>query len=370
MSTPPPTDTPAALGYRMPAEWEPHAATWIAWPHNKEDWPGKFGPIPWVYAEIVRLLAQAEPVNILVAGRKTEQRAADRLGRAGVAPDPARVRFVRCPTDRSWVRDTGPSFVVGDNPGEIGSVGWEFNAWAKYPNHGADRRVGRRVAEHLGVRHWEPRATIHGRSARVVLEGGAIDVNGRGTALTTEECLLGEVQARNPGLVKEEVEAVLADNLGARHVIWLGRGIIGDDTHGHVDDLARFVDPRTVVVAVEPDPSDANHELLRDNWRRLEIARDQDGQPLHVVGLPMPRPVLFEGQRLPASYVNFYIANGLVLVPTFNDPADCEALSTLAGLFPGRAIVGVHAVDLVWGLGTIHCLTCQQPLGVAGDPPD
>ena len=358
-----PTDTPSDLGYRMPAEWEPHAATWIAWPHNKEDWPGKFGPIPWVYAEIVRLLAGAEPVNILVDGRRTEKRATDRLERAGVVVDGERVRFVRYPSDRSWVRDTGPAFVVGDNPGEIGTVGWKFNAWAKYDNHGKDRHVGRRVAEHLGLRHWEPRVRVHGRSVRVVLEGGAIDVNGRGTVLTTEECLLGEVQARNPGLVKEEVEAVLADNLGARHVIWLGRGIVGDDTHGHVDDLARFVDPRTVVVAVEEDPSDANYELLRDNWRRLELARDQDGQPLRIVGLPMPRPVTFEGQRLPASYANFYIANGLVIVPTFNDPADRAALSTLAELFPGRTAVGVHAVDLVWGLGTLHCLTCQQPLG-------
>ncbi len=368
----PSTDTPTSLGYRMPAEWETHAATWIAWPENREDWPGKFAPIPWVYTEIVRLLSGAEPVRVLVKGKGAEERAARRLRTAGVDLSDGRVQFVRCRTDRSWLRDTGPSFVVGDNPGEVGAVDWKFNAWAKYENHRWDNRVARRLAEHLGIRRWVPRASVHGKPARVVLEGGAIDVNGRGTVLTTEECLLHEVQARNPGLLREEVEAVLDESLGTRHVVWLGRGIAGDDTHGHVDDLARFVDPNTVVVCVEDDPADANHEPLRDNWERLQSAHDQDGQPLRVVGLPMPGPVVFEGQRLPASYANFYIANGLVLVPTFNDPADREALAILAELFPDRTVVGLHAVDLVWGLGTLHCLTCQQPLGSIGSviPPD
>ena len=353
-------DTPAPPGPRMPAEWEPHEATWIAWPHNRADWPGKFGPIPWAYTEIVRLLAGAEAVKILVNGRKHERHAIDRLERIDVNLD--RVEFLRCPTDRVWTRDTGPSFVV-DGSGRVSIVDWKFNAWAKYDDHRRDHRVPRRMARHLGLPRRKPRAEINGKSTRVVLEGGAIDVNGLGTLLTTEECLLSDVQARNPGLGREGLEAVLAEQLGARHVIWLGQGIAGDDTHGHVDDLARFVDPRTVVVAVEPDPTDLNHEPLRENWERLQSATDQDGQPLRLVGLPMPRPVIFEGQRLPASYANFYIANGLVLVPTFNDAADREALNVLASLFPDRTVIGVHAVDLVWGLGTLHCLTCQQPLG-------
>jgi agmatine deiminase len=371
-------ETPSQLGFRMPAEWEPHAATWIAWPHNREDWPGKFGPIPWVYAEIVRLLSRSEPVHIVVRDGAMKRRAADRLDAAGVDID--RVRFFKAATDRVWLRDSGPTFVVRDREapavdsgedaggvsGRIGLIEWKFNAWAKYEDYRDDRRLPRRLSKWLGLPRWVPRVEQGGRRVRVVMEGGAIDVNGRGTVLTTEECLLGEVQARNPGLGRPDVERVLADYLGARHVIWLGRGIVGDDTHGHVDDLARFVDPRTVVTVVEPRTDDPNHEPLQDNLQRLQAARDQDGEPLNVVELPMPRPVVFEGLRLPASYANFYIANGTVLVPTFNDPADCAALNTLAQVFPGREVVGVHCVDLVLGLGTLHCLSQQQP---AGSPP-
>jgi agmatine deiminase len=372
---------PASLGCRMPAEWEPHAATWIAWPHNRDDWPGKFAPIPWVYVEIVRLLCRSEPVHIVVRDGAMKRRASDRLDSAGV--DPGRVRFFQAATDRVWLRDSGPTFVVKDQSpaaagtGEaasevaeptdrIGLVEWKFNAWAKYENYRDDRRLPRRLSRWLGLPRWVPRVEQGGRRVRVVMEGGAIDVNGRGTVLTTEECLLGEVQARNPGLGRAEVERVLADYLGARHVIWLGRGIAGDDTHGHVDDLARFVNPRTVVTVVEPNTSDPNHEPLRDNLKRLWAARDQDGQPLRVVEVPMPRPVLFDGQRLPASYANFYIANGTVLVPTFNDPADRVALDTLAQVFPDREVVGVHCGDLVLGLGTLHCLSQQQPIRPQG----
>lgn len=364
------TETPADLGYRMPAEWEPHAATWIAWPHNREDWPGKFGPIPWVYVEIVRLLSRSERVEILVQGRTAENRAADRLGRAGV--DLARVGFHRVKTDRAWTRDSGPSFVIKDgDPDGLGLVHWDFNAWAKYDDHRRDRRVPRAIARILGRKRWKPLADPDDGEGpvRVVLEGGSIDVNGRGTVLTTEECLLSEVQARNPRLGRSGVEAVLADYLGTTHVVWLDRGIAGDDTHGHVDDLARFVDPTTVAIAVESDPADENHRPLRENLDRLRVARDQDGRPLQVIELPMPRPVAFEGRRLPASYANFYVANHLVLVPTFNDPADREALGLLASAFPGQEVVGVHAIDLVWGLGTLHCLTQQQPEpgGAAGE---
>ena len=360
-----PDQTPAALGYRMPAEWEPHIATWLAWPHNKADWPGKFAPIPWVYAEIIRHLARFERVEILVQGARAEADASARLDRAGV--DLTQVGFHHVKTDRVWTRDSGPSFVVraGEpaDPSNLGLVHWKFNAWAKYDNHARDRHVPRALARIVGCDRWKPHVDIGADKppVRVVLEGGSIDVNGRGTVLTTEECLLSEVQARNPGLTKGQVEGALADYLGARHVVWLDKGIAGDDTHGHIDDLARFVAPDTIVTVVEADPADENHGPLLANRARLREARDQDGQPFRVVELPLPRPVVFEGQRLPASYANFYIANGLVLVPTFNDPADRVALQTLADLFPDREVIGIHAVDLVWGLGTIHCMTQQQP---------
>ncbi len=361
--------SPAQLGYRMPAEWEPHEATWIAWPHNHDDWPGKFAPVPWVYTEIVRHLSGVETVYIVVRGGAMKRRVAERLHQAGV--DLERVRFFKAETDRVWLRDSGPTFVIRDQvgPDPIGEgfddplalVHWKFNAWAKYPDHLHDRQIPRRIARKLGLKRWIPKVDLEEKPVRVVLEGGAIDVNGRGSLLTTEECLLSEVQCRNPGLDRGGIEKVLADYLGVRNVIWLGQGIAGDDTHGHVDDLARFVDPRTVVTVVEPRTDDLNHEPLAENLRRLQAARDQDGQPLRVVTLPMPTPVVFDGQRLPASYANFYIANGLVLVPTFNDPADRIALNTLAELFPGRQVVGIHCVDLVLGLGTLHCLTQQQP---------
>jgi agmatine deiminase len=360
--------TPAELGYRMPAEWEPHEATWIAWPHNRDDWPGKFAPIPWVYTEIVRHLSRVETVHIIVAGSAMKRSAADMLDRAGV--DLKHVRFFKTKTDRSWLRDTGPAFIVRDargfqaehdQPGSIYLIDWKFNGWAKYTNHRNDNRIPRRIAAHLGYSIWIARSAEEDGHRRVVMEGGAIDVNGQGTLITTEECLLSDVQCRNPGLDRAGLERVFHDYLGIRHVIWLGQGIAGDDTHGHVDDLARFVDPRTVVMVAEPRSDDPNHEPLQDNLRRLESAHDQDCHPLRVVALPMPAPVYFEGQRLPASYANFYIANGLVMVPTFNDPADRIALNTLADLFPDREVIGIYCVDLALGLGTLHCLSQQQP---------
>ena len=364
-----PIGTPGSLGYRMPAEWEPHEATWIAWPRNREDWPGKFAPVPWVYAEIVRHLSRVEPVKVLVKGRKARDRATARLQSAGADLD--RVEWVEMATDRVWLRDSGPTFLVNDrlsrDEGGVALVDWRFNGWAKYEDHHRDNRLPRRIAERLGLTCWKPRVEIGGAPVRVVMEGGAFDVNGRGTLLATEECLLSPIQERNPGLDRAGVERVFADYLGIRHVIWLGQGIVGDDTHGHVDDLARFVDPKTVVTVLEQRESDPNYESLLENWRRLQSARDQDGEPLRVVPLPMPDPVVFEGQRLPASYANFLIANGLVLVPTFNDPADREALDVLAGLFPDRQVVGIHAVDLVLGLGTVHCLSQQQPRGMVGN---
>jgi agmatine deiminase len=381
-------ETPAQLGFRMPAEWEPHAATWIAWPHEREDWPGKFAPVPWVYTEIVRHLSRVEAVHIVVRSSGQERRITEKLDAVGV--NLSAVRFFKAQTDRAWLRDSAPTFLVreieagsviengpdggvaerearilsdaGKPLGTVGLVNWKFNAWAKYDNWRHDNRLPKKVARWLDLPIWSPRAGRDGEPGRrVVLEGGAIDVNGRGTLLTTEECLLSPVQARNPELHREDLERVLGDYLGVRHVIWLGRGIDGDDTHGHVDDLARFVDPHTVVTVVEPRTDDPNHEPLRENLQRLQEARDQNGEPLRVVELPMPEPVVFEGQRLPASYANFYIANGLVLVPTFNDPADRRALDTLAEVFPDRTVVGIHCVDLVLGLGTLHCLSQQQP---------
>jgi agmatine deiminase len=366
-------DSPAARGYRLPAEWEPHEATWIGWPHNKTDWPGKFAPIPWVYAEMVRRIAPGESVRIL-ATRNVEKQARKVLSRAGV--DLSRIEFFHWPTDRGWTRDFGPCFIrrAGRHPNlersparsertEVAVARFRFNAWAKYPDWQKDDAVPERIAKALKLRLFRARASSSSKGGRdLCLEGGSIDVNGRGTLLTTEECLLDQsTQVRNPGLGRQDLERVFRDYLGATHALWLGRGIAGDDTHGHVDDICRFVGPRTVVLAREDDPSDANYRPLEENRERLAGMRLEDGSRVEVVPLPMPAPLYFNGQRLPASYANFYISNAAVLVPTFNDPKDRIALGTLAELIPDRPVVGIHAVDLVWGLGTLHCLTLQQP---------
>jgi agmatine deiminase len=345
----------------MPAEWEPHHATWIAWPHNREDWPGKFTPIPWVYAEIVRHLHEGERVCILVQDGRLRSRAQNVLRRVGVDLD--QIDFFPFPTDRVWSRDFGPIFVKRQREGrsELAITNWKFNGWAKYSNWKRDNAIPAKVAQALTLKQWEPHCKVEKTTHRVVLEGGSIDVNGKGTLITTEECLLSPVQARNPKLSRKDMEAVFADFLGIRKVLWLQNGIAGDDTHGHVDDLARFVNPTTVVVAQETDTHDVNYRPLRKNMELLKSMTDQDGKSLDVIPLPMPRPLWFQGQRLPASYANFYIGNSAVLVPTFNDRHDREALSVLARLFPDRAVIGIHSVDLVWGLGTLHCLSQQQP---------
>jgi len=348
---------PAALGYRLPAEWEPHEATWIGWPHNLSDWPGKFAPIPWVYGEIVRRLAPGEIVRILVNSRAHEARARRILGRVGV--DLARVEFFRIPTDRGWTRDFGPLFVKRERPSaEVAIVRFGFNGWAKYPDWRKDCQVPARAARALRCKIFQ--AQVGGRG--FVLEGGSIDVNGRGSLITTEECLLdSKTQVRNPGLDRKEIEAVVRDYFAGTNVLWLGKGIAGDDTHGHVDDLCRFVGPHTVVLCQEDDPHDANYRVLCENRERLEGMRLEDGSRVEVVPLPMPAPLYLDGQRLPASYANFYISNAAVLVPTFNDPKDRTALGILAEVIRDRPVIGTHAVDLVWGLGTLHCLTQQQP---------
>jgi agmatine deiminase len=352
-------ETPQQLGYRMTAEWERHDATWLAWPHNPEDWPGKFQTIPWLYAEIVRLLTAHETVHLLVENANAQQRASSILTRAGANLD--RVSFHQWPTDRGWTRDSGPIF-IRNREGKVAITNWRFNAWAKYDDWKLDDQLPGRVSELLTLPEWQPSIVLaDGLEQRLVLEGGSIDTNGAGILLTTEECLLSEVQQRNPGVTREQLQQAFHDYLGIDQLLWLNRGIAGDDTHGHIDDIARFVAPTTIVTAVEPNTSDPNHAPLAENLARLKAARTLDGKQFDLVELPLPRPVVFRGQRLPASYANFYIANELVLVPTFHDPNDRIALNILAELFPGREVIGIHSVDLVWGLGTLHCMTQQQP---------
>ena len=338
----------------MPAEWEPHEATWLGWPHEVTDWPGKFAVIPWAFAEIVRHLSRVERVFLLVENRQAQSRVRSILRKSGANLDA--VDFFVAPTDRGWMRDSGP-ICVRNQSGDVAFNNFQFSGWAKYPNHKKDAAVVAKANKKLKCRFWQPQH----KGRRVVLEGGSIDVNGRGTLLTTEECLLSKVQERNPGLTKQDYEDIFRDYLGVTNVLWLKSGIVGDDTHGHVDDLTRFVNPSTVVTIVETDSKDINCTPLRENLALLNTMKDQDGNPLKVETLPMPAPVYFDDFRLPASYANFYIGNKLVLVPTFNDSNDRIALNTLARLFPDREVVGIPCRDLVLGLGTIHCMTQQQP---------
>jgi len=338
----------------MPAEWEPHEATWLSWPHELTDWPGKFAPIPWAFAEIVRHLSRVERVVLLLEDRAAESKVRTILNKAGANLEA--VSFLCIPTDRGWMRDSGPICVRTDS-GEIGFNHFAFNGWAKYPNHKKDAAVVSRANQKLKQRVWQP---LH-KGRRVVLEGGSIEVNGKGTLVTTEECLLSKIQERNPGFKKENYAEVFREYLRITNVLWLKNGIAGDDTHGHVDDLARFVNPTTIVTIIEKDPADANFAPLQENLSLLKAMKDQAGNLLRVETLPMPAPVYFDGQRLPASYANFYIANKLVLVPTFNDANDRVALNKLAELFYDREVVGIPCRDLVLGLGTIHCMTQQIP---------
>ena len=358
--------TPASLGYRMPAEWSQHRSTWFSWPHNRKDWEGKLAAIHWAFVEMVRHLVPGERVSILVENGTQRARVERMLSYAMV--DLGQVDFYEIPTNRSWIRDYGPVFlgtVQGTSAVQSRVItDWQFNAWARYTNWQQDDKVPGTIAEQLKLERVEPTWPTPDGDRRIVLEGGSIDVNGEGLLLTTEECHLDRVQARNPGLSRDDLETVFQSYLGIEKVVWLGGGIDGDDTHGHIDDIARFVGPRTVVAALEEDRSDVNYAPLRENLGRLRDETDQDGSALEVVTLPMPRPLYFDGDRLPASYLNFYIANEVVLVPTFNDPADRVALGILADLFTDREIVGIHAVDLVLGQGSLHCLTQQEPADV------
>jgi len=339
-----PTAAPSFADYRMPAEWEPHAATWLSWPHRLATWPGKFEPIPHLYVQLARTLAAVEPVHILAGGHPMAQA---RAMLAGIA----NVTLHDIPTNDAWIRDSGPTFLVGPPGSPPALVDWGYNAWGgKYPPYADDDMIGRRIAK------------LSGRICRqpdMILEGGSIDVDGGGTLLTSEECLLHP--NRNPQLSREQIESRLAEFLGIRKVLWLGRGIVGGDTDGHIDELARFVAPRTVVAAVEENPQDLNYAPLQENLRRLRSFTDAEGQPLEVVRLPMPAPIVHDGQRLPASYCNFYLANGIAIVPQFGDLVDAKAVEILASVLKDRHIVPLPARDLVWGLGAFHCITQQEP---------
>jgi agmatine deiminase len=347
-------ETPFSLRFRMPAEWEPHEATWLGWPHEVTDWPGKFAVIPWAFSEIVRHLSRVERVFLLVESRGAQARVRSMLKKSGANLDA--VDFYVIPTNRGWMRDSGP-ICVRNESSEVAFNNFRFNGWAKYPNHKKDAAIVSTANKKLKRHLWQPQHKGRG----VVIEGGSIDVNGRGTLLTTEECLLSKVQERNPGFTKADYAEILREYLGVTNVLWLKSGIVGDDTHGHVDDLTRFVNPSTVVTVVETDSKDANYAPLQENLSLLKTMKDQDGAPLRIETLPMPAPVYFDDFRLPASYANFYIANRLVLVPTFNDSNDRVALNTLERLFPDREVVGIPCRDLVLGLGAIHCMTQQQP---------
>lgn len=347
--------TPQKLGYRIPAEWEKHEATWIAWPHNKEDWPGKFIPINWVYAEIVRKIVPGEKVNIIVESKKQELKIKSILKKAEI--NLQSVNFFLFPTDRSWMRDSGPAFIKNEK-GNVAQVNFRFNAWAKYDNWKKDITIPGKIASVLNKKYFVPLYKNH----HVVLEGGSIDINGKGTLVTTEECLMDDkIQVRNTGFTKKDYEKVFRDYLGITNVIWLGKGIAGDDTHGHVDDLCRFVNTSTLLLCDEDNPADENYKTLKENFERVKDFRLENGRKPEVIPLPMPAPLYFDGMRLPASYANFYITNNAVLVPTFNDFKDQIALGIISELFNDREVVGIHSVDLVWGLGTIHCLTREEP---------
>jgi len=337
------------IRYRMPAEWEPHRATWLAWPHRRSDWPGRFAPIPWVYAEIVRTLSRFEPVEVIT--RDSEQQAKARKILKASHAEMGRVHLSICETDRSWLRDSGPIYTFDEQNEKI-ALDWHFNAWAKYPDWTNDDLIPAFASNRGGVQTVRP---MH-NDWRIVLEGGSIDVNGQGLLLTTEECLLSKLQERNPPMNRADYEAAFEKYLGIQKVIWLNKGIVGDDTHGHIDDLARFVNPTTIVAVEESNEADENYSILQENLERLRAV-----QGIEIVSLPMPRPIIFQKQRLPASYANFYLANGVVIVPTFNDPADRVALGILADLFPDREVVGISSIDLIWGLGTLHCMTQQEP---------
>ncbi len=355
-------NSPAELGYTMPAEWEKHAATWLGWPHNETDWPDKIDTIRWVYGEMVRKISAGEIVRLLVRSKAEAKFAGSYLKRAGC--DLKQVEFVVHPTNRGWTRDSGPIHVKrkaesGKRKTETAIVHFHFNAWAKYNDWQKDTRVPETAAKVLKRPLFD--AQFNGK--RFTIEGGGIEVNGRGTLLTTEECYLHpKIQIRNPGMTRAEYDAQFKKYLGVKNILWLLNGPVGDDTHGHIDDICRFTDAKTLVLIEEPSKRDINYKPLAENWERVQDFRLENGSKPEVIALPMPAPVFYGDWRLPASYANFYIGNACVIVPTFNDPNDRVALGILGELFRDRPVVGIHAVDLVLGFGSLHCLTQQEPV--------
>jgi agmatine deiminase len=349
--------TPSDLKFSMPAEWDKHEATWLGWPHHEDDWPDKLPAIEWVYGEMIRKIAAGEKVRLCVNSKANEKRAKEVIRKAHA--DIKNVEFLPFPTNRGWMRDSGPVHVRKGRKGEKAIVHFHFNAWAKYDNWQKDRCMPVLAAKRYQRRLFN--AQHNGKD--FVLEGGGIDVNGSGTVLTTEECYLDpKVQVRNPGLGRDAINETLKKYLGVTNVCWLVAGPVGDDTHGHIDDICRFVNPNTVVLIKETNKQEINYHPLSENWERIQDLRLEDGSKPEVVPLPMPAPLYHDGFRLPASYANFYISNAAVIVPTFNDPNDRIALGTLGELFKDRPVVGIHAVDLVLGFGTLHCLTQQEPI--------
>lgn len=342
--------TPKQLGYRFPAEWEPQAATWLSWAHKEESWPGKFETVPYIYTNIVKTIARFQHVNINVKDQAMYDDVTSRLTLAGVSKE--RFTLYTIPTNDAWCRDHGPAFVVNPSAEKKKAiVDWGYNAWGgKYPPFDLDDVVPTKIAEEYKIPVFHP---------GIVMEGGAIEVNGKGCLLTTKACLLNK--NRNPELNQDQIETYLKEYYGQEKILWLNDGIVGDDTDGHIDDLARFVNPTTIVTCVEDDPQDENYEILQENLRTLRALTDQNNRPFTIVELPMPGVVAYEEQRLPASYANFLIGNGFVIVPVFNHPNDLKALTILQQQFPGRSVIGIDCVDLVWGLGTLHCISQQEP---------
>lgn len=341
--------TPKELGFRFPAEFEKHESTWLSWPHKEASWPGKIQSIYPAYSLFVKLLAQSELVNINTGGAIMERMAAAHLDKAGV--NLSRVRFHTNPTNDAWCRDHGPAFLVNDKEKKRAIVDWDYNAWGgKYPPHNLDDVIPTLVAKKLNLPVFYP---------KIIMEGGSVEFNGKGTVLTTTSCLLNK--NRNPQLNKEQIEKYLLDYYGQDQVLWLQDGIVGDDTDGHIDDLTRFVNDHTVVTVVEHNMADENYKPLQENLAQLKSMRLADGRSLEIIELPMPDAVVYEDQRLPASYANYYVCNKYVITPTFRCDSDHKALEILQGAIPDREVVGVDSVDIIWGLGSFHCLSQQEP---------
>jgi agmatine deiminase len=342
---------PKDLGFSMPPEWATHDATWLSWPHKEASWPGKFEPVPQVFIEIVRFLCPHEEVHINVTDDAMEQDIRTLVQKSGIIRDAVpNIHYHHFPTNDAWCRDHGPMFVL-NGKGEKAVIDWGYNAWGnKYPPFDLDDVIPTKIAKLKNLPLYTP---------DIVMEGGSIDVNGKGCLLTTKACLLNP--NRNPHLNQQQIEDYLKNYLGVTKILWLGDGIVGDDTDGHIDDLSRFINPTTIVTAIEQDPTDENYAVLQENLKQLKTLTDQDGKPFNIIQIPMPPPVVYEEQRLPASYANFYIANNTVLVPTYRHPNDVKAIEILQKHFPTRRVQGIDCYELIWGLGAIHCVTHEEP---------